>query len=225
MGLARRLVALPVAIAAAALLTVGVPHTIGVLISARAEPILRLLQDQHLVETDKLRSLIAVLGQAQPWLRGGDARLDAGLAELVLAEQLPRGDPEAAQVLDQAIASLRAGLEREPANPYAWSRLAYAEALKNGWTPLAVSSLRLALITAPYEPPLLWSRLRMAFLAWPKMTSDDRDLVFPQIRYAWQANPQALARLAVDLRQENLVRAALLRVPEDGLAFEDLIKH
>ena len=64
----------------------------------------------------------------------------------------------------------------------------------------------------------------MSFLAWPQMSNEDRELVFRQIHYAWVANPGELTRLALELKQVNLVRAALLRQPEDSRAFEELLK-
>jgi hypothetical protein len=222
--LSRRLVALPVAVAAVALLLFAVPRTVGVLVSARSEPLLRALQDQRPVDVEQLQTLAAALQGARVWVGDGRPRTDLGLAYLLLAEKLPRNSPESAEALRRAIEALRDGLARAPANPYAWARLAYAEALAEGWSPRAVAALRLALITAPYEPRLLWSRLRMAFLAWPEMGPEDREMIFQQIRLAWRANPRELARLAVDLNQVNLVRAALLRTPEEGAAFEALLK-
>jgi hypothetical protein len=224
-GLQRRLLALPLALAAFALLLFAVPRTIGVLVSARSEPILRALQDQRPVEVADLQTLAQALQTGRRWLGDGRLRTDLGLAYLLLAEKLPPDSPEASEALQRAIEALRGGLSRAPANPYAWSRLAYAEALAQGWTPQAVAALRLGLITAPYEPRLLWSRLRMAFLAWPEMAVEDREMVLHQIRLAWRADPRELVRLAVDLKQVNLVRAALLRIPAEGAAFEALLKQ
>ena len=110
---------------------------------------------------DELKMLADAQRSGQLWLADGRLRTDLGLAYLLLAEKLPRGDTNAGAYLQRAIEALKAGLARAPANPYAWARLAYAEALAHGWSPLAMSSLRLSLITAPYEPRLLWSRLRM----------------------------------------------------------------
>ena len=136
---------------------------------------------------------------------------------------MPRADSNARVYVQRAIDALKDGLARAPANPYAWARLAYAEALSQGWTPLAVSSLRLALITAPYEPRLLWSRLRMAFLAWRYMSSEDREIVLRQVRAAWNADQVELTRLAKELNQVGLVRAALMQTPEDAGVFEELL--
>jgi hypothetical protein len=220
----RRIVAIPIAFAAILLLALGIPRTVGVILSARADPVLRKLQDHQPVQSDELMTLAGAQEAGRFWLADGRLRTDLGLAYLLLAEKLPRTDPNANAYLQRAIDALATGLARAPANPYAWARLAYAEALAKGWTRLAVSSLRMALITAPYEPRLLWSRLRMSLLAWPEMSSEDQELIFQQIRYAWQADPSELARLAVELKQVNLVRAALLLSPDESAAFEELLK-
>jgi hypothetical protein len=187
--------------------------------------VLRKLQDQQPVRIDELRTLADAQETGRFWLADGRLRTDLGLAYLLLAEKLPRGDANASAYLQQAIETLKEGLARAPANPYAWARLAYAEALEKGWSPLAISSLRLSLITAPYERRLLWSRLRMTFLASrDNISSSDRELVFQQIRFAWKTDPSELTRLAAELTQVNLVRASLLPMPEDARAFEELLK-
>jgi hypothetical protein len=206
------------------LIALGLPRTIGVLVSADGEPVLRKLQEQQPVSVDELTTLIEAQQSAAFWLSDGRILTDLGLGALLLSENQPRGDPAARAALSQAITALEEGVARAPASPYAWSRLAYARALAEGWSPRTLAALRLALITAPYEPRLLWSRLRMAFLAWPQMASEDREVVYQQVRWAWQANPKELAQLAVEAQQLNLVRAALARMPEDTLVFEELVK-
>src|SRR5512132_3207723 len=220
----RRIVAVPVALAAIVLLVLGIPRTIGVILSASADPVLRKLQDHQPVQPDELMTLAGAQEAGRFWLADGRLRTDLGLAYLLLAEKLPRTDPNANAYLQRAIDALAAGLARAPANPYAWARLAYAEALSQGWSPLAVSSLRLALITAPYEPRLLWSRLRMTFLAWHYMSSEDLEIVLRQVRAAWNTDRVELTRLAKELDQVSLVRIALMHTPEDARAFEELLK-
>jgi hypothetical protein len=220
----RRIVAIPIAFAAIVLLILGIPRTLGVIASARSEPVLRKLQEHQPVQSDELMTLVDAQEAGRFWLADGRLRTDLGLAYLLLGERLPRTDPNANAYLQRAIDALTAGLARAPADPVAWARLAYAQALSKGWSPLAVSSLRMSLITAPYEPRLLWSRLRMSFLAWPELSRGDRELVFQQIRHAWQADPAELARVAIELKQVDQVRAALLLSPDDSAAFEELLK-
>ncbi|MFO1157084.1 MAG: hypothetical protein U1E43_10075 [Rhodospirillales bacterium] len=221
----RRLIAAPVALCAVILIGLGLPRTIGVLVSASGEPVLRKLQDQQPVDVQQLRTLIDAQESAAFWLSDGRVLTDLGLGALLLSESLPKDDPEAARSLQQAIVALEEGVARAPANPYAWSRLAYARAMAEGWSPRAVAALRLALITAPYEPRLLWARLRMTMLAWMQLASEDREVVFQQVRWAWDSNPEELVRLALEAKQVNLVRAALMRSPEESARFEEMIKQ
>ena len=48
----RRLVAAPLALLSVVLLVIAVPRTVGVILSARSEPVLRKLQDQQPVYMD-----------------------------------------------------------------------------------------------------------------------------------------------------------------------------
>jgi hypothetical protein len=85
---------------------------------------------------------------------------------------------------------------------------------------LALASLRMAVLTAPYEPRLSLARLRLLFLAWPALGEPDRLLVLQQVRFIWKDNPQELVKLAVTMDKINVVRAALLRSPEELKKFE-----
>lgn len=220
----RRLVGGAIALIAIFLLALAIPRTVGVIILARSEATMQKLQSGQPVQFAELTEMARTQEAALFWLGDGRLRTDLGLTYLLITERLRRDDPNYEASLQRAVDALRTGLARAPANAYAWARLAYAEALARGWSPLAVASLRLALITAPYEPQLLWSRLRMAFLAWPEMTGDDQEVVYQQIRYAWQTNPPELARLASELNRTDLVRAALQLMPDDSAVFEELLK-
>jgi hypothetical protein len=206
------------------MLLLAVPRTIGALVTSPTSATLSDIQDQKAVDAQALRAFITAQERSIAWSPSGRLWTDLGLAELLIAEGLPANDPSAATALQKATQSIKQGLALAPANPYAWARLAYAEALTAGWSPLALSALRMALVTAPYEPRLLWSRLRLAFIAWPHMPADDRDLVFQQIRFAWNRSRQDLMILAAELDQVELVRAALISRPTDAQIFEDMLR-
>jgi hypothetical protein len=206
------------------LLVLAVPRTIATLATIPSSVVLARLQNQQPVGTGDLETVVRAQRRGLAFVDDGRMATDLGLAELLLAERLADDDPAVPGRLASAIATLRQGLAAAPGNPYAWARLAYAEARLHGWTPLALSSLRLALLTASYEPRLLWSRLRLSFLAWPYMPPSDQDLVGQQIRLAWQEDPAKLARLSVDLDRTAVVRGVLSRVPSDEAEFERLLK-
>jgi hypothetical protein len=123
-------------------------------------------------------------------------------------------------MVSQAIASLKTGLAMAPANPFAWTRLAYAQSLMLGPSPSVASALRMAMLTARYEPRLLFIRLELCFRSWSFFRTDDHELVFQQVRLAWRKSRKRLVDLAVKTGQVNVVRAALLRSRKDLSAFE-----
>jgi tetratricopeptide (TPR) repeat protein len=204
-----------------ALLAWGLPRTISAFVMAPSAPVLRKLQNLQVVETEALETLVASQQRGLTWSSRGRTLTDLGLAQLLIADRLGEDAPEKRQRIEEAIAALKSGLALAPANPYAWTRLAYATFQLRGWTPEALSALRLAFATAPYDPRLLLSRLRLSFLAWPHLRREDRELVLQQVRYAWRRDPDELTQLAADFGRINVVRAALLRDPDDLAAFEE----
>lgn len=206
------------------LLALGVPRTISAFVMAPSAPVLRKLQNLQAVQTEELETLIAAQQRGLTWSSQGRILTDLGLAQLLIAERPGDDDPAKRRRIEEAISSLKSGLALAPANPYAWTRLAYASFQADGWSPDALSALRLAFATAPYDPRLLMSRLRLSFLAWPHLLREDRELVFQQVRYAWKHDPTELTAMAASFGQENLVRAALLGSPPDLSTFEEKLK-
>lgn len=222
----KRLVAVPTALVAIVLIVGGLPRLVASIVSAGGEPVIRKIQKQEPVTVEELAEVISAQENGLFWVNDASMEAPLGLAHLLTAEKLPRDDPQVAIHLQAALQALRASLGRSPANPYPWTLLAYAEFLRAGtWTPEALAALRLSLLTGPHEPRLVWSRLRLNFLAWENLTESDRRLVEQQIRYAWAQDPKDLGRLAVDLNRVNLVRSALEQVPDAAGAFEDVLKQ
>lgn len=223
--LQRRLVALPILAFGLALLLGGVPRTIAALVSAGGEPVIRQIERQETVTVEDLQAVIDAQESGLVWVDDAQMESHLGLAHLLLAEKLDRTDPAAAIHLDHARHTLRTSLGRAPANPYPWTLLAYAEFLKAGtWSNEAMAALRLSMLTGPYEPRLLWSRLRLGLLAWDNLPEADQRLLMQQVRYAWSQDPKDLARLAVELKRVYVVRIALEQVPDASAGFEEILK-
>lgn len=219
-----RLIGIILGLMSLTLLAWGLPRTLSAFVMAPSAPVLRKLQNLEAVDTEELETLVAAQQRGLFWSARGRTLTDLGLAQLLIAERLDGDLQQKRQQIEDAIASLKSGLALAPANPYAWTRLAYASFQLHGWKPEALSALRLAFATAPYDPRLLMSRLRLSFLAWPHLLREDRELVLQQIRYAWQHDPDELARIAADFDQINLVRAALLRYPAELAEFEQKLQ-
>ncbi len=213
-------------LAGAVLLIGGVPRTIAALAVLPGGPVLREIQNLRPVGRDDLEILVASQRRGLRFGESGRKWTDLGLAQLLLARE--QGVPGGIKIemVSPAIASLKTGLALAPANPFAWTRLAYAQLLMMGPSPSVVSALRMAMLTARYEPRLLFIRLELCFQSWSYFKPEDRELVFQQIRLAWRKNGKRLVDMAVETGQVNVVRAALLRSRKDLLMFEKrLSKH
>ncbi|MCP5364970.1 MAG: hypothetical protein H6905_07065 [Hyphomicrobiales bacterium] len=217
-------IAILTAVVAAILLLFAVPRLLVSIVTAPSAVVLRELQNQEPVTFEELETIVRAQRRGLFFVNDGRLYTDLGLAELLMAERLSADHADVNQHLENAVRALKEGLAVAPGNPYAWARLAYAEARLRGWTPVALSSLRLALLTAAFEPRLLWSRLRLGFLAWSHMTVEDQEIMFQQIRTAWEENPTELARLARDLGRVDVVRTALLRFPHADDELQELLK-
>ncbi len=210
----------------AVLLVGAVPRTIAAFAMLPGGPVLHEIQNLRSVGRDDLEILIASQRRGLRFGESGRKWTDLGLAQLLLArEQGVRGGIKV-EMVSPAIVSLKTGLALAPANPFAWTRLAYAQLLMTGPSPLVASVLRMAMLTARYEPRLLFIRLGLCFQSWSYFKPEDRELVYQQVRLAWRKSRKRLVDMAVKTGQVNVVRAALLRSRKDLSAFEKrLRKH
>ncbi len=126
--------------------------------------------------------------------------------------------------MEESVSSLRHGLALAPANSFAWARLAYVELARGGPSTAVTEALKMSMLTAPYEPRLLYSRLDLSLLVWRQFDDEGRTLVARQIRYAWEMSPPRLARLAQKRNASRIVADALADDPNDVTEFNDALK-
>jgi len=127
-------------------------------------------------------------------------------------------------LLDEADYSLRAGLALAPSNSFAWTRLAYIDMVTGGPSPSMARKLRMAVTLAPYDRRLVFPRLRLSFIAWPRFEKTDRPMILDQTLFAWRLDAYRLTKMAADQGRIGLVRAALFRTPKQFSKFEKLLK-
>jgi hypothetical protein len=152
------------------------------------------------------------------WANSGRTHTDLGLALLTLAQREVGGGARYRELLGQSIHSLREGLARAPANPYAWTRLAFAT-LEAGEPGRRVAPmLDMALRAGPVEPTLVFPRLELCFIAWPYIDQSDHALLNEQMRLAWRQSGDRLVRLARALGRVDAAREAL--TDEDRVEFD-----
>ncbi len=204
----------------AILLYLGVPPTIDAIWRYSGDRTLRAIQAQETVSNEEVEDLIEVLDRSLFLVESGRKWTDLGLAQLLRSARIT-GQTESRELLVGARASLREGSALGPANGFAWTRLAYVETLISGPSAEVARILEMAILTAPFDPRLLFFRLQLCFLAWPYFDQEARDLVLQQVRHAWREAPGQLVDLAVAAERVDVVRAALSRSPDDLEHFEE----
>lgn len=220
---------LPVAVlslvAGASLLVLGVPATVDAFLAIPADRVLGKIQNAEPVSEAELSSTISSQRQSLSWGETGRKWTDLALAQFLLAEKIEHDQEASVSLLADGLTSLKNGLALAPANPFAWTRLAYVEFLKSGPSASVVPPLRMAINTAPYEPRLLFPRLELCFNVWPYLDAGVRDLVIRQVLFAWRNDADGLVILARDYHRVDLVRNALSKMPEELARFEALLRR
>ncbi len=210
---------------AVGLLYLGAPRTIAAFVSLPGNALLERIQIGESLSARDLEILIVSRERALAWVEAGRVQTDLALARLVLAEASGEDGAYERAGLARAIESLRAGLARAPARPYAWTRLALAELEAGGPSPALAKPLEMALITARYTPRLLFVRLDLCLVAWPYFGSDAREMVYEQVRITWRRSPDRLVELALIMELLDVVRTALLNSPLELEAFEKALQR
>ncbi len=206
---------------AAVLLYLAVPRTIAAFLERPEDSTLLMLQFGGPVSVAELERLIASQERALEWHESGRLYTDLGLAKLVLATELAGDDDIDPGRMVEVIRLLRTGLTKAPARPHAWTRLASAELITRGPSPEVAVALEMALLTAPYDPRLLFARLELCLIAWSELSPTTRDLVYRQVRFAWNRSRDRLVELAVISNADDIVRIALSGSPDDLAEFEE----
>lgn len=222
----RRLIALPVMLMAVVIFALALPRTIAGLVTGSGQPAIRKVEAQQPVAIDEVETLIAAQRRGLRVTDDPRLNLELGRGHLLMVEKLSLANPAARQHLEQAIDALRASVSAAPAAPLAWTLLAYGLFLRDGeWTVDSLAALQVSIETGPFDPSLIWSRLRLALFAWDNLPPDARDLVKQQIRFAWTLGAEPLAALVGDLNRADLVRGVLQTSPDDLAAFEKLLSR
>lgn len=202
------------------LLYLAVPRAVAGFIMQPGNRVLNDIQEGGAIDEQALVALVESRRRAAGWIDSGRLWSDLAVAQFMLAETgVPSGGADFDRIR-QASESLEIALALAPANPHAWTRRAYAELLLGGPSEAAASALVMAMLTARYEPDLLFVRLQLGLVLWPRFTVEDRELVLDQIRIAWRKSPERLVNIAADTGRIAIVRGAFAGAPETLAAVE-----
>ncbi|MFN0044548.1 MAG: hypothetical protein ACKVSF_15205 [Alphaproteobacteria bacterium] len=192
----------PVLIAAVggiALVWLSVPRLAAQIHSAPHDQILRDLQTARPdapVSGEAVRDALKGKLAALAWLDDPRIRTDLGALELLGASTFGYDTPTGRTLIDRAIESHVRGLSRDPAQPYAWTRLAIARLARDGMSPELNALLKMAIATAPREPQLVLERIDLALTVWQTLDNGARAMVYGQIVIAAEYYERRLAQIA-----------------------------
>jgi hypothetical protein len=168
--------------------------------------VLRAIADGRSPGPRDLRILAASREHSLTWADAARAHADLALAKLLL-EESSQGTSRGVHIAE-ATRNLQASLALAPADPYAWTRLAYGAILAAAPARRVLPLLRMAVRTGPFEPDLVLPRLRLLLVEAPYLTAEDAPLLEAQVRFAWSRARDELVRAAFSSGRSNVVRLA-----------------
>ena len=201
------------------LLVVSLPRALTDFLELPGNRVLAMMKRGDLPSDRDLEILAASRRSVMRWSASGELRIDLAWAQLMATRKEVSGGPQYHQQAAAAIQSLREGLARAPADPYAWTRLAYVSMSEAEPGRRIVPLLEMAIRTAPVEPNLTFARLELCFIEWGDFPPSDQPLLARQLRIAWQQSGDRLVRLAQETGRTEEVLSAL--PPPDRARFEE----
>ncbi|VAX20092.1 hypothetical protein MNBD_NITROSPINAE04-2434 [hydrothermal vent metagenome] len=209
------------------LLVFAVPRVIATAIMLPGEPVRNAIQSNKTVSTEDLDILVSTRKDALKWISSGRTWTDLGLAQSWKAYYIGYETVAGKALLSEAVDSMRHGLSYSPANSFAWARLGY-DYIKQSGSPSenAMKAYRMSLLTASYEPRLLFDRLIFCFYMWDDFSKEDRYLINQQIGFAAGKRPWKLAKIAYKDKNANaIIRSALDSDSEEYKKFAKIYKR
>jgi len=210
---------------AAAILVIAVPRMVAALLAMPTEYLVDQLRDGGNLDQQQLEQMLAGRERALIWETSEARYADLSLATLMVAEALFNLQQDEASFahVEASVVHAKTGLAQAPARPFSWTRLAYAEYLRDEASPIAPAALEMAIITAPYEPLLTFVRLDIALVSWETLSLDQRRLAGEQIAIAWRQSDETLVDLALASEREQLVRGYLPDTADDLARYDRLM--
>jgi hypothetical protein len=159
-----------------------------------------------------------------PWAADAEELIQLARDKAWLATQVSAKDQAFAEALfASATDDSRRAVESSPGNSDGWLTLADLKRAAGEPPGETAQLLTAAILTAPFEPAALMSRLAIGFSAYGGLDDHGRELLAAQIRMAWRHAPAQLVKLALQPDRVNglfLVRLALANDPLDLAKFE-----
>ena len=211
-----------------ALLVLAIPRTVAAWAARDTEPAIIKLNRFVRPSRDELIECVKAGQKALRWARSATWWSNVGRCELELARQVPRNSPAQVLWLARAEEDTRKSLLANPADGYAWLRLAVVRMERGAEVASIVSPLITSLDTAPNRR-LVWSdRAWMLLFYAPSMTPDELLILRHQLQTIWTYSPRDrpwLLNAAHNLDRMNILTWVLRDDPEAMAEFETMERN
>ena len=167
------------------LMVLATPRTIAAWSAFAAGPALDTIFNGRTPSDDELNAAVLGLERAVSWSSSGGRLTNLALLRAVQAERLPFDSPHRQELLMQAEDLLTRGLSDNPADGYAWLRLAVVRSVRGAESRRVVDALMQSVDTAPNARHLWLSRIEMMLRYWPDFSVDELLMMRSQIRTIW----------------------------------------
>ena len=123
-------------------------------------------------------------------------RYHDGLSVLFYLQAIDQQRPlfERQQAFEASIEAAEASLDKAPAQPRTWLRIAQARSWLRYSPEQVIDALAMSIYTGRVEPSLLMTRLDMGFTYLPRMDGEATALLRDQLVLAWQMMPRDITR-------------------------------
>ncbi len=229
-GVSSRLYAVLFLSLAAALLALAAPRLIAAILFVPGNSAARVMHDGvGKLTVGQLDSLIESRQAAGRWIESGRNSNAIGMAAARLLSQMEalavRQPAQEAAYLDLLITSLREGVSRQPAEPYAWSHLSLALMRRGAPGDLAAAeqAWRMSVVTAPNEHRLLMQRLTSGLFLWSEAAPRTRAMIEAEIVRTARIQPRNMARTARLIGAADFIRAVLAAHPDLLAMFDEMM--
>jgi hypothetical protein len=209
------------AVLGAGLLVLAIPRTVSAWAALQAEPAIEKLQFGKTPSDDELATGVAALDRALTWTPSARRLTDLALLELVQATRIQANDAMRADLLARSEHHLIDGLTEDPANSFAWLRLATVRELQGAPGRQVAVALLQSLDMGPNIRRLWIQRARGLLIYWPYFTPDEFLSMRSQLGAIWSDKSMRvpLVQTADQFSQLPILSLALA---SDPAAFEEL---
>jgi hypothetical protein len=173
-----------------------------------AAPALDKLQMDKSPYDAELATGILALERSISWVSSGKRLTDLALLLAVQAERLPNSDPRREGLLMQSEQHLVNGLLADPADGFAWLRLAVVRELRGGQSRQIAAALAQSIDVAPNMRRLWLFRAGLMLRYWRSLSVDELWAMQSQLRTIWSIPNYRLPLLQI---ADKLGQAPMLR--------------